>query len=116
MSEKIGVIGAGAWGTALAKVLAECGHEVSIWCNENETAQGIRDARRNERYLPGVELPLGLGADTDALAVATGKDVIFLAVPSPYLMGVVRRILSASTAATPSTSPARATPRKSRAA
>jgi glycerol-3-phosphate dehydrogenase (NAD(P)+) len=95
MSEKIGVIGAGAWGTALAKVLAECGHRVAIWCNEAETAAGIRNEGRNERFLPGVALPRGIGADTDALAVATGKDVIVLAVPSPYLMGVVRRILSA---------------------
>jgi glycerol-3-phosphate dehydrogenase (NAD(P)+) len=95
MSERIGVIGAGAWGTALAKVLAECGHAVSIWCNEAETASSIRDSGRNERYLPGVELPRGLGADTDPLAVATGKDVIFLAVPSPYLMGVARKVLAA---------------------
>jgi glycerol-3-phosphate dehydrogenase (NAD(P)+) len=95
MGDRIGVIGAGAWGTALAKVLAECGHEVSIWCNEAETAAGIRDAGRNERFLPGVDLPRGIGADVDPLAVATGKDVLVLAVPSPYLMGVVRRILSA---------------------
>lgn len=95
MAERIGVIGAGAWGTALAKVLAECGHEVSIWCNEAETASMIRDQGRNERFLPGVVLPRGIGADIDPLAVATAKDVIVLAVPSPYLMGVVRRILSA---------------------
>ncbi len=95
MSERIGVIGAGAWGTALAKVLAECGHEVSIWCNEAETARDIKEKGRNERFLPGVVLPRGVGADIDPLAVATGKDAIVLAVPSPYLMGVVRRILSA---------------------
>jgi glycerol-3-phosphate dehydrogenase (NAD(P)+) len=95
MSERIGVIGAGAWGTALAKVLAECGHRVAIWCNEAEVAADINGARRNERFLPGVALPKGIVADTDPLAVATGKDVILLAVPSPYLMGMVRRILSA---------------------
>jgi glycerol-3-phosphate dehydrogenase (NAD(P)+) len=95
VGERIGVIGAGAWGTALAKVLAECGHEVAIWCNEAETAAEIRERGRNERFLPGVSLPRGIGADDDPLAVATGKDVLVLAVPSPYLMGVVRRILSA---------------------
>jgi glycerol-3-phosphate dehydrogenase (NAD(P)+) len=94
MGERIGVIGAGAWGTALAKVLAECGHEVSVWCNESETAADIRERGRNERFLPGVSLPRGLGADTDALAVAAGKGVILLAVPSAYLMGVARRIIS----------------------
>jgi glycerol-3-phosphate dehydrogenase (NAD(P)+) len=95
MPERIGVIGAGAWGTALAKVLAECGHEVAIWCNEAEVAADILERGRNERYLPGVRLPRGIGAGTDPLAVAAGKDVLLLAVPSPYLMGVARRILSA---------------------
>jgi glycerol-3-phosphate dehydrogenase (NAD(P)+) len=95
MAERIGVIGAGAWGTALAKVLCDCGHKVAIWCNEPETAADISKANRNERFLPGVKLPRGLAADTDPLAVATGKDVVILAVPSPYLMGVVKRILAA---------------------
>jgi glycerol-3-phosphate dehydrogenase (NAD(P)+) len=95
MAERIGVIGAGAWGTALAKVLSECGHKVAIWCNEAETAEDINGARRNERFLPGVKLPKGIVADADPLAVATGKDAIILAVPSAYLMGVVRKILSA---------------------
>jgi glycerol-3-phosphate dehydrogenase (NAD(P)+) len=95
MADRIGVIGAGAWGTALAKVLAERGHKVAIWCNEAETAADINGARRNERFLPGVRLPKGVSADVDPLAVASGKDVIVLAVPSAYLMGVVRKILPA---------------------
>ncbi len=93
--EKIGVIGAGAWGTALAKVLSECGHEVSLWCLEAEVAASIRDRAENEKYLPGVKLPSGLVAETDVLAAATGKDVVLLAVPSPWLMGVVKLILGA---------------------
>jgi Glycerol-3-phosphate dehydrogenase len=95
MGEKIGIIGAGGWGTAVAKVLAECGHEVSLWCHESSLASEIRESGSNERYLPGVALPRSIVADPDPLAVATGKDAIFLAVPSPYLMGVVRRILIA---------------------
>ncbi|MGO8695661.1 MAG: NAD(P)H-dependent glycerol-3-phosphate dehydrogenase [Rectinemataceae bacterium] len=95
MSERIGVIGAGAWGTALAKVLAECGHEVTLWCLESELAKGIAETGENALYLPGVALPPGLRPETDPLTAASGKDVLFLAVPSPYLMGIVRRILSA---------------------
>lgn len=95
MSERIGVIGAGAWGTALAKVLAEQGHEVELWCNEAEVAAGVNERHVNERFLPGVELPAGLKASTDALAVTGGKSVVLLAAPSPYLMGVTRRILQA---------------------
>jgi glycerol-3-phosphate dehydrogenase (NAD(P)+) len=95
VGERIGVIGAGAWGTALAKVLSECGHQVSIWCNEPEVAQQIKAEGRNDRFLPGVQLPRGIGADVDPMAVAVGADVLLLAVPSAYLMGVVRRILGA---------------------
>jgi glycerol-3-phosphate dehydrogenase (NAD(P)+) len=95
VAERIGVIGAGAWGTALAKTLAECGHEVAVWCNEAEVAAGILEEGRNDRFLPGVRLPRGIGAGTDPAAVAAGKDVILLAVPSQFLMGVARRMLSA---------------------
>jgi glycerol-3-phosphate dehydrogenase (NAD(P)+) len=93
MSERIGIIGAGAWGTALAKVLAECGHEVSIWANEAETVADIRDRGRNERFLPGVQLPRVIGASTDPLEIAADKSVILLAVPSPFLLGVARRAM-----------------------
>jgi glycerol-3-phosphate dehydrogenase (NAD(P)+) len=95
MSERIGVIGAGAWGTAVAKVLTECGHDVSIWCNEPETAEDIRKRHANERFLPGVVLPPGIVAETDPLVAASDKDVLVLAVPSPFLMGVLRRMLAA---------------------
>lgn len=95
MGERIGVIGAGAWGTALAKVLAECGHDVTLWANELEVIDSINRSRENSRFLPGVELPAGLRAEADPLAAASGKDIIVLAVPSPFLMRVVRKILSA---------------------
>ncbi len=95
MAERIGVIGAGAWGSAIAKVLAECGHEVSLWANEAEVVESVNRFHRNDRFLPGVGLPETLRADGDPLAVASAKDLIILAVPSPFLMKVVRRILSA---------------------
>jgi glycerol-3-phosphate dehydrogenase (NAD(P)+) len=93
--ERIGVIGAGAWGTALAKVLADCGHDVCLWCLEAEVAASIRERGENEKYLPGVKLPANLKSETDVLAAASGRDVVLLAVPSPWLMGVVRKILPA---------------------
>ncbi len=95
MPEKVAVVGAGAWGTAIAKVLAELGHEVCLWCREPALAEAVRTRRENAAYLPGVLLPEGLGAETDLLAAAEGRDVIVLAVPSPYLMGVVRKLLPA---------------------
>ena len=56
---RIGVIGAGAWGTAIAKVLTEAGHKVDIWCYEPEIAEEINTKHANSKYLIGVALPEG---------------------------------------------------------
>lgn len=90
----IGVIGAGAWGTAVAKVLCENGHEVQLWALEPETVKAINEAHENP-FLPGVRLPEALKATGDPLEAATDKDAVILAVPSPYLLSSVKRILTA---------------------
>jgi len=95
MAEKIGVIGAGAWGTAIAKVLADCGHEVTIWAHEAEVVDSINADHVNSRFLPGVTLPAGVRAGRDSLEVATGKDVLVLAAPSSFFMRVLKGILAA---------------------
>ncbi|MEI6875771.1 MAG: NAD(P)H-dependent glycerol-3-phosphate dehydrogenase [Spirochaetota bacterium] len=95
MAERIGIIGAGAWGTAIAKVLAECGHEVTLWAHESEVQASINETHVNERFLPGVKLPSSIRAEGDPLVAASGKDVLVLAAPSAFLMRVVKRILPA---------------------
>lgn len=92
----IGVVGAGAWGTAVAKVLADNGHDVLLWAREPELAASINDAHENPRYLHGVSLPKNLCASTDPLDAVNGKDAVFLAVPSPYLLPIVKRLLLSS--------------------
>jgi len=92
--KRIGVLGAGAWGTAVAKALAERGHEVTLWAREPALATAIHQTHRNEAYLPGVDLPDRLHASADPLDAANGMEAIFLAVPSPYLLAAVRRILT----------------------
>ena len=57
MSEKIAVIGGGAWGTTLAALLADKGHEVSLWVYENDLALRMQKSRINDLYLPGHVLP-----------------------------------------------------------
>lgn len=54
---KITVIGAGSWGTALAMVLADNGHDVRIWGNRSELMDEINTKHENSRYLPGITLP-----------------------------------------------------------
>lgn len=78
----ITVLGAGAWGTALAKLLRESGHEVSLWGHDPTHLAELRSTGRNERYLPGVALPDGLHyVDSLADAVRGAKEII-VAVPS----------------------------------
>ena len=55
--EKIAVLGAGSWGTALAVWLAERGHAVTFWGHDPEHIGQLRSTRRNEKYLPGIVLP-----------------------------------------------------------
>lgn len=85
----IGVLGAGAWGTALARRLLLNGHSVCLWAHRPETLREIQQASRNERYLPGIELPENLAFAFDLKRLVSGADVILVAVPSRALRGVV---------------------------
>lgn len=91
--QRVGILGAGGWGTAIGKVLAEKEHRVDIWCHEEEVAEEINHRHTNSRYLMGVELPEGLKAVTDIAKAVARKDFLFLVVPTPFLLGAVKRIL-----------------------
>lgn len=93
---RVGVIGSGAWGTAVAKTLADKGHDVCMWALEPELVESINGRHENHLYLPGIRLPDSLRATADPLEAATEKDAIILAVPSPYLLSTVKRILTAA--------------------
>jgi glycerol-3-phosphate dehydrogenase (NAD(P)+) len=82
---RLAVLGAGSWGTAFAKVLADAGRSVVLWARRPEVAAAINDSQRNEGYLPGVELPVTLEATTNAAAALDGADAVVLAVPSQTL-------------------------------
>jgi glycerol-3-phosphate dehydrogenase (NAD(P)+) len=93
MAIQTAVIGAGAWGTAVAKVIAEKGKDVIIWCLENETRDDINLRHQNTRYLPGIDLPENLTASSDIVETACGREFIILAVPSLYLLDTVKKFL-----------------------
>ncbi len=76
------VMGAGAWGTALAKVLADAGSEVRLWARRAEVAQEINGSHTNTPYLPGVALPAAVRATTDAAEALDGVTTVLLGVPS----------------------------------
>ena len=81
MSEapRIGVVGAGAWGTALAQVCARAGAQVTLWAREPEVVAGVADRRENSLFLPGVKLDGAITATGD-MAELAGAD-FWLAVP-----------------------------------
>ncbi|MDR2476886.1 MAG: NAD(P)-dependent glycerol-3-phosphate dehydrogenase [Treponema sp.] len=93
MDAQTAVIGSGAWGTAVAKVIAEKGKEVVIWSLENATRDDINVRHHNSRFLPDVSLPETLRATTDIQEAATDREYLILAVPSLYLMQTVKKIL-----------------------
>ena len=78
---RIGVIGAGAWGTALAVVAREAGREVVLWARRESLARAIAETGRNPDYLDGIELHPGIAATADP-AEAAGADAVLLAVPA----------------------------------
>ena len=70
---RIGILGAGAWGTAIGKSLADKGLPVDLWCFEEPVAAEINERHTNERYLPGVALPPLVHASTDLTSVADNR-------------------------------------------
>jgi len=79
---KIGVVGAGSWGTALANLLADKGYVVSLWVFEPEVEQQILNERENKVFLPGVKLSERLMPSGDLVHVVSGKDLLLVVVPS----------------------------------
>jgi len=86
---KIGVVGAGAWGTALAQVAAARDEEVVLWALEPEVADAINHSRENSLYLPGVALSPAIRAENDLAALAP-CDALLIVVPAQHLRGVLR--------------------------
>lgn len=81
--EHIGVIGAGAWGTALAVAAARAGRRVTLWARESEVVGSIATDRQNHMFLPGVELPASISG-TGSLTEAVKADALLLVTPAQH--------------------------------
>jgi glycerol-3-phosphate dehydrogenase (NAD(P)+) len=84
----IGVLGAGAWGTALAQVIAAGGESVLLWAREVEVVEAIASRRENSLFLPGVPLHPGVGA-TASLSDLAACDVLLVATPAQHLRSIL---------------------------
>lgn len=85
---QVAVLGAGSFGTALAKLLAENGHAVRLWCQRAERAADIRARRENVLYLPGIPLPAAIEPTADLEEATTGAEMAVVAVPSHVVRSV----------------------------
>ena len=93
MKEKIAVLGAGSWGTALSKVLVENGHDVRIWGNNPEQIAEINEQHTNQHYLPNLKLPKDLVAYTDLEAALLDVNAIIFVVPTKAMRSVAKQVV-----------------------
>lgn len=93
MRQKISVLGAGAYGTAIARALARNNHDVMLWSYSESHASKIREEKENSSRLPGISLPEKLTAVSSLEKACKGRDALIFAVPSLYLMDIVRQVL-----------------------
>jgi glycerol-3-phosphate dehydrogenase (NAD(P)+) len=82
---RIVVMGAGSWGTTVAKVIADAGFEVMLWSRREEVANEINETKRNSDYLPGIDLPQNLSATSNLAEALKDAEQIYLAIPSQSL-------------------------------
>lgn len=89
---KIGIIGAGSFGTALGSILADKGYDVTLWTRSEEQARSINENHMNSKHMPDLVLPEKLRASTDLIQVVKDKEMIVSAPPSHALSGILKEI------------------------
>jgi glycerol-3-phosphate dehydrogenase (NAD(P)+) len=96
MSVKFAVLGDGAWGTAIALLLAQdSAHQVSLWSAREENGRLLRERRENTGLLPGVAIPEGIELTTDIHTAVREADFYVAGIPTVYLRSTMERVRSA---------------------
>jgi glycerol-3-phosphate dehydrogenase (NAD(P)+) len=90
----IGLMGAGAWGTTVANVLAKKGNKVRLWDHNPLVAETIRDHSINDLYLPGIELSQNIEPVNSTEELLTNLALLIIAVPSKYLVDILKQSCS----------------------
>ncbi|MCK5837501.1 MAG: NAD(P)-dependent glycerol-3-phosphate dehydrogenase, partial [Desulfobacula sp.] len=89
---RIGVVGAGSWGTALAKLLADKGFVLDLWVFEQDVKEQIETDRENKIFLPHIKLPDNIIPSNDLESVVAEKDLVLVVVPSHFTRDVAGRM------------------------
>ena len=92
--KKIGMIGAGSWGTALATTLSDKGHNVKIWDKDEVHLNALIHDRENKKYLPGVNFGDNLNVETSIEETVDGVEMILFSVPAQYFRDAFKSVLS----------------------
>lgn len=92
MSNKVTLLVAGSWGTALASVLADNGHDVYMWTRSSQQAAEINEQHTNARYLPGINLSERIMATSDMKEAVEGSEAIIIVAPSSAMRSVVQQL------------------------
>lgn len=92
-SKTVGIIGGGAWGTALAQALARGNHKVTIWALEDEVVSSINNEHENKKFLPGFALDSSITCSSNIEEVATGKEFLIVASPSIFIERTMKKIV-----------------------
>jgi glycerol-3-phosphate dehydrogenase (NAD(P)+) len=95
MIDRIGILGAGAWGTALAVVAARAGRHVVLQAHDPNVARAIGGERVNTKYLPGVAIDPRIHVTSEPSEAIEAADAVLLAVPAQHLRAVLRRCATA---------------------
>ena len=100
MFSDIAVVGAGAWGTALAKVLADKGEQVTLWCHGADSFRQIAETRENRIYLPHISLPANIKVTQSLRETVSDKHLVICAVPSHVVREVFAQVAASLAAET----------------
>ncbi|HEX5351368.1 MAG TPA: NAD(P)H-dependent glycerol-3-phosphate dehydrogenase [Trichococcus sp.] len=92
MKQKVAVLGAGSWGTALSMVLDENGHDVRLWGNDPKQIKEINERHTNEHYLPGAKLSEAIVAYTDLKAAINEADALLFVLPTKAIRVVAKEV------------------------
>ncbi len=89
--DSVGIVGGGAWGTALAQSLCRAGREVLLWARESEVVASINTRHANDAFLPGATLDAGVRA-TSTLAEVAACDAVLMVAPAQYVRGIAQEL------------------------
>ena len=91
--QTVGIIGAGAWGTALAQVIRAAGRDVTLWAREAELVSHMQKNHENNQFLPGIKIDNAIKV-SDSISEVTNSDILLIVVPAQHLRATLQSMKS----------------------